>query len=101
MHIKKNDTVEVISGIHKGKQGKVLKVYTDSGKVIVENINLRKKHIKPNQKNPQGGIQEKELPIPAGKVMLVHGGKRTRVGFRKLEDGSKVRIAKASGEVVN
>lgn len=101
MHIKKNDLVAVISGVHKGKQGKVLKVLTATGKVIVEGINLRKKHIKPNPKNPQGGIQEKENAIPASKVMLVHGGKPTRTGAKKLEDGSKVRIAKKSGEVIN
>lgn len=101
MHIKKGDTVVVLSGNHKGKEGKVLKVYIDKAKVIVEGINLRKKHIKPNQKNPQGGIQEKEGPIHASKVMLVHGGKKTRVGHKKLADGKKVRVAKASGEVVN
>ena len=101
MHIKKNDTVEVISGTQKGKQGRVLKVFTDSGKAIVEGINLRKKHMKPNQKNPQGGIQEKEGVIQASKLMLVHGGKKTRVGYKRLEDGTKVRIAKTTGEVVN
>ncbi len=101
MHIKKNDTVEVIAGIHKGKQGKVLKVFLDDAKVLVEGINLRKKHIRPNQKNPQGGIQEKEAPIYASNVMLVHGGKKTRVGHKRLEDGKKVRVAKVSGEVVN
>lgn len=101
MHIKKNDTVMVITGNQKGKQGKVLKVLRDENKAIVEGINLRKKHIKPNQQNPQGGIQEKEIAIDVSKVMLVHNGKRTRVGHKKLEDGSKVRIAKATGEVIN
>ena len=101
MHIKKNDTVMVISGNHKGKQGKVLKVIRDEEKLIVEGINLRKKHIKPNQQNPQGGIQEKEIAIHVSKVMLMHNGKKTRVGHKKLEDGSKVRFAKATGEVVN
>lgn len=101
MHVKKNDLVEVVAGVHKGKQGKVLKVLIDDHKLIVEGINLRKKHIKPNQKNPQGGIQEKEAPIHASNVMLVHGGKRSRVGHKRLEDGKKVRVAKASGEVIN
>jgi large subunit ribosomal protein L24 len=101
MHVKKNDTVVILSGNHKGKQGKVLMVLRDENKLIVEGINLRKKHIKPNQKNPQGGIQEKEIAIQSSKVMLVHGGQRTRVGHKKLEDGSKVRIARASGEVIN
>jgi large subunit ribosomal protein L24 len=101
MHVKKNDTVVVLSGNHKGKQGKILKVFRDENKVIVEGINLRKKHIKPNQKNPQGGIQEKENAIHASKVMLVHNGQRTRVGHKKLEDGSKVRIARVNGEVIN
>ncbi|NUM81011.1 50S ribosomal protein L24 [bacterium] len=101
MHIKKNDTVQVISGIHKGKQGKVLKVFLDENRVIVEGINLRKKHIKPNQRNPQGGIQEKEASIHASKVMLVHNGQKTRVGHKHLEDGTKVRVARTTGEVVN
>ncbi len=101
MHVKKNDTVIVISGNHKGKQGKVLFVLREENKLIVEGINLRKKHLKPNQKNPQGGIQEKENVIHASKVMLMHNGKRTRVGHKKLEDGSKVRVARATGEVVN
>ncbi len=101
MHVKKNDVVEVISGTQKGKQGKILKVYTADQKAIVEGINLRKRHMKPNQKNPQGGIQEKEAKIPVSKLMLVHGGKKTRVGHKKLEDGSKVRVAKTSGDVVN
>ncbi len=101
MHVKKNDTVLVISGNHKGKQGKVLKVFTDKQRIIVEGINLRKKHIKPNQKNPQGGIQEKEAPIHVSNVMLVHNNQRTRVGYKKLEDGTKVRVARASGEVIN
>lgn len=101
MFIKKNDLVEVISGAHKGKQGKVLLVDKDTNKVIVEGVNLRKKHMKPNQKNPQGGIQEKEMGVHVSNVMLVHGGKKTRVGYKRLEDGTKVRIAKTSGEVVN
>lgn len=101
MHIKKNDTVKVIAGNHKGKQGKVLKVFLDKNMIIVEGINLRKKHIKPNQKNPQGGIQEKEAPIHVSNVMLVYDGKPTRVGYKRLEDGKKVRIAKINGEVVN
>ena len=101
MHVKKNDTVVVISGNHKGKQGKVLMVLREENKLIVEGINLRKKHIKPNQKNPQGGIQEKENAIHASKVMLVYNGQRTRVGHKKLEDGTKVRIARVNGEVVN
>ncbi|MCB0832531.1 MAG: 50S ribosomal protein L24 [Bacteroidetes bacterium] len=101
MHIKKNDTVIVISGIHKGKEGKILKVLKDENKVIVEGINLRKRHMKPTQQNPQGGIQEKEIAIHASKVMLMYGGKRTRVGHKILEDGRKVRVARANGEVVD
>ena len=101
MHIKKNDVVKVVAGNNKGKQGKVLKVYIAKSMIIVEGINLRKKHIKPNQKNPQGGIQEKEAPIHVSNVMLLYNGKSTRVGYKKLEDGKKVRIAKVNGEVVN
>ena len=101
MKIHKGDTVLVISGNEKGKQGKVLKVFPNKRRLIIEGINLRKKHIKPNQKNPQGGIQEQESPIHASNVLLMHNNEKTRVGYTRLEDGRKVRRAVSSGEVID
>jgi large subunit ribosomal protein L24 len=97
--IKKDDEVIVISGRDKGAKGRVLKVILDKDQVIVENVGRVKKHQKPNQKNPQGGIVEKDLPIHVSKVMLVdpESGKGTRVRSGKDSDGNKVRVAVKSG----
>jgi len=96
--IKKGDTVKVITGKDKGKEGKVLSV--KDGKVIVEGVNTVTKHAKPSQANPQGGIIHKEAAIDVSNVMYVNKGKTTRVGF-KLEGDKKVRYAKATGEVID
>ena len=96
--IKKGDTVQVITGKDKGREGKVTAV--KNGKVIIEGINMVTKHTKPNQANPQGGIVEQPAPIDISNVMYVSKGKPSRVGF-KLEDGKKVRFAKATGEVID
>ena len=98
LKIKKGDTVKVIAGKDKDKEGKVLSV--KDGKVIVEGINMITKHTKPSMDNQQGGIVNKEAPIDASNVMLVFKGKTTRVGF-KVEDGKKVRVAKSTGEVID
>jgi large subunit ribosomal protein L24 len=107
MRLKKNYTVIVISGVDKGKKGKILKVFKKENKVIVEGVNLRKKHQKPNQKNPQGGIIIKELPIPAAKVMLVDPktGKPTRIRKQLILDEKtgkrkRIRISVKSGETI-
>ncbi len=96
--IKKGDTVKVITGKDKGKEGKVLSV--KDGKVIVEGINTVTKHTKPSQANPQGGIIHREAAIDISNVMYVNKGKATRVGF-KLDGDKKVRYAKATGEVID
>lgn len=96
--IKKGDTVRVIAGKDKGREGKVSSV--KNGKVVVEGINQVSKHTKPNQSNPNGGIIKKDAPIDISNVMYVSKGKTTRVGF-KVEDGKKVRYAKATGEVLD
>ena len=96
--IKKGDTVRVITGKNKGKEGKVLSV--KNGKVLVENVNTVTKHTKANQANPKGGIVHQEAPIDISNVMLVVGGKVTRVGFNVV-DGKKVRVAKATGNVID
>ena len=98
MKIKKGDTVKVIAGKDKDKEGKVLAV--KDGKVLVEGVNMVTKHTKPSAANQQGGIVNKEAPIDASKVMLVVIGKATRVGF-KMEGDKKVRVAKATGEVID
>ncbi|MBR6228696.1 MAG: 50S ribosomal protein L24 [Eubacterium sp.] len=96
--IKKNDTVRVITGVDKGKEGKVIDV--KDGKVKVEGINKATLHVKPNQANTKGGIVEEERYFDISNVMLVVGGKTTRVGFRE-ENGSKVRYAKATGTLID
>ena len=98
MKIKKGDTVKVIAGKDKDKEGKVLAV--KDGKVLVEGDNMVTKHTKPSAANQQGGIVNKEAPIDASNVMLVVKGKATRVGF-KMEGDKKVRVAKATGEVID
>ena len=100
LKIKKGDTVKVIAGKDKDKEGKVLSVDQKNSKVLVEGINMITKHSKPSAGNPNGGIIQKEAPIDASNVMLVHEGKATRVGF-KMEGDKKVRFAKATGKVID
>ena len=97
--IKKDDLVKVIAGKDNGKQGKVLHVDTKKNKVTVEGCNMVTKHTKPSAGNPNGGIVSKEAPIDISNVMLVVDGKATRVGFA-VKDGKKVRVAKATGKVI-
>ncbi len=97
--IKKDDLVKVIAGKDNGKQGKVLHVDTKKNKVTVEGCNMVTKHTKPSAGNPNGGIVNKEAPIDISNVMLVVDGKATRVGFA-VKDGKKVRVAKATGKVI-
>ena len=100
LHVKTGDTVVVISGKDKGKQGKIKAAMPKEGRVVVEGVNMVKKHTKPSQANPKGGIIEKEAPIDLSNVMLLHNGKATRVGF-KMDGDKKVRVAKATGEVID
>lgn len=102
MRIKSGDTVVVISGKDKGKKGKVLEVILSKDKVLVEGVNSVTKHQKPNQKNPQGGMVHKEMPIHVSNVMLfdAKAGKGVRVGSKRLENGEKVRISKKTGEQI-
>lgn len=98
MYLKKGDRVVVTTGADKGKEG-TIETVLNNGKVVVENVNLRKKHTKPNALNAEGGIIEKEMAIDASNVMLIDPktNKPTRVGF-EVKDGQKVRIAKKSGQ---
>ena len=106
MKIKKNDIVEVITGKSRGKRGKVLKVYDEKSRVLVEGVNIMKRHERPSAKNQQGGINEREFPIHVSNVMLVDPktSERTRIGRNVIEskDGKTryERYAKKSGEVI-
>ncbi|WP_028273307.1 50S ribosomal protein L24 [Atopococcus tabaci] len=101
MFIKSGDKVKVMAGKDKGKEGTVLKAMPKKDRVIVEGVNIIKKHNKPSAMSPQGGIEEKEAPIHVSNVMLIDPstGEPTRVGFR-IEDGKKVRYSKKSGETI-
>jgi len=100
--IKKGDTVKVITGKDKGKEGKVINV--SAGKVLVEGVNTVTKHAKASQANPKGGIVHQEAPVDASNVMYVHKGKTTRIGFTTVEGKKgpkKVRVAKATGDIID
>jgi len=101
--VRKGDTVLVVAGKERGKKGKVLRVIPEKGRVVVERINMVKKHQRPTQKVRQGGIIEREGPIHLSNVMLVdpNSDKPTRVGMKALSDGKKVRVAKRSGEMLD
>lgn len=105
MKIRKNDNVMVIAGNARGKTGKVLKVFPDKDRIIVEGVNIIKRHTRPSQRNPQGGIVQKEAPIHVSNVMLLDPktNQPTRVGMKVIKDEttgkkSRVRVAKATGE---
>ena len=103
LHVKKDDLVMVIAGKDKGKSGKVLRVLPDKGRVLVENLNVIKRHTRPSQMNSEGGIIEKEAPISLSNVQLLCQGcnKPARTGIKVLDDGSKVRFCKKCNEIVN
>ena len=100
LKIKKGDTVKVIAGKDKDKEGKVIAVDSKKNKVTVEGVNVVKKHEKPSVANQNGGIIQKEAPIDVSNVMYVHKGKATRVGF-KMDGDKKVRFAKSTGDVID
>ncbi|MBR2136614.1 MAG: 50S ribosomal protein L24 [Alphaproteobacteria bacterium] len=99
MKIKKNDTVIILSGDEKGKTGVVKKAMPKESKVVVEGLNMVKRHTKPSQTNP-GGIVSKEAAIHVSNVALVKDGKPTKIGYKTV-DGKKVRVARKSGEVID
>lgn len=103
MNIKKDDTVYVIAGKDKGKKGKVIKAMPKENKVIVEGVNMQTKHKKPSAKLQQGGIVHQAGPIHVSNVMFWDSKTKapTRIGYKFLEDGKKVRVSKKSGEMVD
>jgi large subunit ribosomal protein L24 len=100
--VRQGDLVTVITGKDKGKSGKVLSVSPKKGKLVVERVNMVKRHSKPNQKNQAGGIVEKEAPLSISKVMVLDPStnKPSRLGRKRLTDGSLVRTVKASGQTI-
>jgi len=103
LKVKREDIVEVISGAEKGKKGKILKAFPSEGKIIVEKLHIQKKHLKPTKNNPKGGIVEKERKVDVSNIMLLcpKCNAKTRVGFKTLEDGDKVRVCKKCNEVID
>ena len=100
MKIKKGDTVKVIAGKDKDKEGKVIAVNKKDGKVLVEGVNMLTKHTKPSATNQNGGIIHQEGPIDISNVMYAHKGTATRIGF-KMDGDKKVRVAKSTGDVID
>jgi large subunit ribosomal protein L24 len=103
LKVKKGDRVVVITGRDKGKEGEVLKVLPSESRLIVQGVNVAKRHTRPSAANPSGGILDKELSIHISNVAHLDpkSGKPTRVGFKLLESGRKVRVARRSGETID
>jgi len=103
MHVKKNDMIKIIAGKEKGKTGKVLRVFPAKNRVVVEGLNVVKRHTRPTQINPEGGIVEKEAAVSISNVMLICSScnEPARTGIRSLEDGSRVRYCKKCNEIVD
>ena len=103
MHVKKGDTVQVISGADKGKVGEILRVLPKLSQVIVKGVNLRTKHVKPRQEGESGQIATFEAPIGSSKVMLYSEKQKvaSRIGYTFTEDGRKVRVLKKTGEIID
>ena len=100
MKLKKGDTVKVIAGKDRGQEAEVVQVFPTDNKVLVNGINTSKKHSKARRTTQQGGIIDRDMPVDASNLMLVYKGKPTRVGYKIQSDGTKVRIAKRTGEVI-
>lgn len=99
--IRKGDTVQIISGNYRGKKGRVLKVFPKKERAIVEGVNFIKRHTRPNQQNPQGGIIEKEAPIHVSNLRLSLDNQPVKVGYKFLKDGKKVRYSKGTSELID
>ncbi|MEJ7561102.1 MAG: 50S ribosomal protein L24 [Ilumatobacteraceae bacterium] len=101
MKLKKGDTVVVLTGKFKGKQGEVMVVLPKDDKVVVSGVNTAQRHSKPRRANQPGGIVDRDMPIHVSNVALVHKGKPTKVGYRVEKDGKKVRVARSTGDVIS
>ena len=103
MKIKKGDMVKIISGNDKGKTGRIIKTFLSKDRILVEGVNIVKKHSRPSQENPQGAILEKELSIHVSNISHIDpkDNKASRTGYKFLKDGRKVRYSKRSGDLVD
>ena len=101
MKIRKGDMVKVISGNDKGKSGRVIKVFPDRDRIIVEGINVVKKHSRPSQENPQGAILEKEMSIHVSNAMYLSGDTASKIGIKELDDGRRTRFLKSNNENID
>ncbi|HOZ47678.1 MAG TPA: 50S ribosomal protein L24 [Candidatus Hydrogenedentes bacterium] len=103
MHIRKNDTVVVISGKYKGRRGRVLEVYPKRDRILVEGVNMVKRHTRPSTRNQQGGIVEREAPIHISNVMAwcEAANRPSPIIMKRLEDGTRVRMYRVNGETLN
>ena len=99
--IRKGDNVKVVTGNYKGQTGRIIKIINKNNRAIVEGINKVKKHMRPNQENPQGGIIEKEMSINMSNLMLMHKNKPVKVGFKFVKDNKKVRFNKINGDQID
>lgn len=100
-HVKKGDTVMIRSGNERGATGTILRILTKADRVVVQGVNVRAKHLKPSQANPQGGIVRREMPIHISKVSPMVDGKPTRVRYETKSDGTKNRVAAKGGKVLH
>ena len=100
MHVKKGMKVKVISGNHKGLEGKILNVFPKKDRLVIEGVNFRKRATRPTQENPSGGFVERESSIHISNVMLVHDGTPSKTGYKILENGKKVRFLKKTNQEV-
>ena len=100
MQLRKGMLVRVIKGNHKGSEGKLLYVFPKENRAIVEGVNMVKRSVRPTQENPSGGFSEKEAPINLSNLMVVQKGQITRIGYKILDDGSKVRVALKTGQEI-
>ena len=101
MKLKKDDIVQVITGKYKGQKGRIVKVLKDKDRVLVEGINIIKKHERPTQENPQGGVMEKEASIHSSNVLYLENDAPVRIGYKILENGSKVRYSKKTNNIID
>ena len=101
MKLKKDDIVQVITGKYKGQKGRIVKVLKDKDRVFVEGINIIKKHERPTQENPQGGVMEKEASIHSSNVLFLENDTPVRIGYKILENGSKVRYSKKTNNIID
>ena len=101
MKIKKGDMVKIISGNDKGKTGRIIKTFLSKDRILVEGVNIVKKHSRPSQENPQGAILDKELSIHISNAMYLNGNKPTKIGIKRIQDGNKTRFSKSTNKDID